>query len=168
MSAVFRPIAPSDLDRILTINTANVPEVGPLDAERLRYLVDESTIGMAVDIDDLLVGFCLVLAPGSDYDSVNYRWFMEHHPASLYLDRVAIDESMRGRGIGARLYVEFGDRAAGRGCTRVRALAPLWNAQSIAFHERLGFVGSPQRDFVGPGQDRVVFERALPIPGSTG
>jgi hypothetical protein len=42
-------------------------------------------------------------------------------------------------------------------------LAPLWNTQSIAFHEGLGFHGSEQPDFVGLGQDRVVFERLLPI-----
>lgn len=143
MSPVFRPIEPGDLDRVLAINTANVPEVGPLDADRLRYLVDESAIGIAVDVDDLLVGFCLVVAPGSDYDSVNYRWFMEHHPTSLYLDRVAIDESMRGRGIGSQLYSEVArvmqvDHPDATALTLEVNVDPP-NVPSLRFHERLGF-----------------------------
>jgi len=143
MPAVFRSIEPGDLGRVLAINAANVPEVGAVDAARLRYLVDESTFAIAVDLDDLLVGFCLVLAPGSDYTSVNYRWFMEHHPTSVYLDRVAIDEAVRGRGIGSDLYAEVDRRMRAETpdstelTLEVNADPP--NEPSLRFHRRLGF-----------------------------
>lgn len=142
--------------------------IGPDDFARARAVADEwmgrevglvmhrlffdqlGTSGVWAELDGELCGFLLGLVS-------------EREPELAYVHFHLVDPARRRQGIGARLYVEFGDRAAGRGCTRVRALAPLWNAQSIAFHERLGFVGRPQRDFVGPGQDRVVFERALPI-----
>lgn len=141
---VIRDIVDDDLPRILAINEANVPEVGPLDADRLRFLVEESAIGLSLDQDDALVGFCLVLAPGSTYDSVNYTWFMEHHPSSLYLDRVAFDESARGKGLGRALYGEV-DRIMRAGHPSADALTLEVNIDppnepSLGFHRALGFV----------------------------
>ena len=49
------------------------------------------------------------------------------------------------------------------GCRRVRTLAGPTNGRSLRFHESLGFVGTYASEYVGPGQDRVVFERALPF-----
>lgn len=90
----------------------------------------------------------------------------ETEPDLAYVHFHAVDPARRRQGVGRRLYAEFAARAGARGCRRVRALAPLWNAPSIAFHERLGFTGELRRDHVGPGEDRIVFERALPLdPG---
>ena len=133
-----------DLPRVLEINEANVPEVGPLDAGRLRFLVDESAIALVVDDRlDGLIGFCLVLAPGSTYDSVNYTWFMEHHPDSLYLDRVAFDARARGNGFGTALYAEV-DRLMGRdhpdaGALTLEVNVDPPNEPSLRFHTKLGF-----------------------------
>lgn len=137
-------LEPNDLGRVLEINVANVPEVGPVDEQRLRYLVGESALPIAVDLDDRLVGFCLVLAPGSDYDSINYRWFMQHCPDSWYLDRVAVDVAFRGRGLGSLLYAEV-DRRMRRDAPDVSALTLEVNIDppnepSLRFHDRLGFV----------------------------
>jgi ribosomal protein S18 acetylase RimI-like enzyme len=84
-------------------------------------------------------------------------------PDLAYVHFHIVDPARRGEGLGTRLYEEFGVRAAARGATRIRALAPLWNTPSIAFHERLGFAGEVYPDYVGPGEDRRVFERALPF-----
>jgi L-amino acid N-acyltransferase YncA len=76
-----------------------------------------------------------------------------------------VDPAWRRRGIGRLLYTAFCERAAARGCRRVRALAAPTNARSLRFHESLGFVGRFSSQHVGPGQDRVVFERTLtPAP----
>ena len=95
---MIRSIEPTDLARILRINEANVPEVGSVDADRLAFIVAESPIALVADISDDVVGFCLVLAGGSTYDSVNYRWFTQRYDAFMYLDRVAVDSAARGRG----------------------------------------------------------------------
>jgi ribosomal protein S18 acetylase RimI-like enzyme len=87
----------------------------------------------------------------------------EREPDLAYIHFHAVSPALRRRGVGALLYREFGKRAHARGCRRVRALAPLWNEASIRFHERLGFAGMRAEGYVGPGQDRIVFERTLPI-----
>lgn len=85
-------------------------------------------------------------------------------PDLAYVHLHAVDPSLRGQGVGAALYREFGRRAAQRGCTRIRALAAPQRDGSIAFHRALGFDGPLEAGYLGPGEDRIVFERALPIP----
>jgi predicted GNAT superfamily acetyltransferase len=146
---VIRPIEPSDLDRILAINEANTPEVGSVEAERLRFIVGESPIALAVEVDGTIAGFCLVLPPDSEYDSVNFRWFTERYDDFMYLDRVAFAAPHRGRGLGTLLYAEV-DRVmaelgeAGHLALEVNVDPP--NEGSLRFHERLGFVEVGQQD----------------------
>lgn len=84
-------------------------------------------------------------------------------PELAYIHFVMVDPAVRGRGIAGALYREFGRRMAAQGCRRVRTLAAPTNGRSLRFHESLGFVGAFASEYVGPGQDRVVFERALPF-----
>lgn len=140
---LIRDIAATDLPRVLAINEANVPEVGPLDDQRLEFLVGESAIALAVEDDGSVQGFCLVLAPGSSYDSVNYRWFMERYDDALYLDRVAFDAAAQGRGMGQALYAAVDDLIRARHALH-RALTLEVNVDppnepSLRFHERQGF-----------------------------
>jgi hypothetical protein len=51
-----------------------------------------------------------------------------------------------------------------QGCTRIRALAAPHREGSIAFHRALGFDGPLVPDYLGAGEDRIVFECALPVP----
>lgn len=87
----------------------------------------------------------------------------EAEPDLAYAHFVAVDPAWRRGGLGRLLYVIFGDRCAARGCTRLRALAAPTNARSLRFHESVGFTGRFASEFVGPGQDRVVFERPIPF-----
>ena len=141
MNTSIRKLRPADLGHVLEINQANTPEVGSVDLDRLAFIFDESSIRLGVAIDGRVVGFTLVLAPGSAYDSVNYRWFQTNHPESWYLDRVAISVEHRRRGLGARLYEAVFDELEQTG---VRSLGLEVNLEpanpgSMAFHERLGF-----------------------------
>lgn len=143
VSHVIRPAGPDDLDVLLEINQVNVPEVGSVDREKLAFLVDESVIALVVAVDDAIAGFCVVLGPGSTYDSGNYRWFMDRDPSVLYLDRVAFDPAWQGRGLGSALYRRVFDEMAERFPSapeltlEVNVDPP--NEPSLAFHERLGF-----------------------------
>ncbi len=140
---VIRDIGPHDHDAVLAINQANVPEVGSVDADRLAFLVDESVIARIVEVDGEVAGFCLVLGPGSTYDSVNYRWFAEHHPDSLYLDRVAFHARYRGRGLGSLLYDDVDrivrvDFPTADGVTLEVNIDPP-NEPSLGFHAKHAF-----------------------------
>ena len=104
--ATIRPLTGDDLPEALAINEANVPAVGSVDADQLAHLFDEASVALAAEDGGRLIGFCIVLAPGADYGSVNYGWFSERYDDFAYLDRVAVAESYRNRGIGAELYAE--------------------------------------------------------------
>ena len=141
MHAVIRDMTADDLERVLEINAANVPEVGPVDTDRLRFLVHESAFSLVVDVDSVVAGFCVVLAKGSSYDSVNYLWFMERYNDALYLDRVAFDATAQGQGLGSALYGEVDRRLAeqGLGLTLEVNVDPP-NEPSLAFHRKHGYV----------------------------
>lgn len=150
---MIRTLTPTDLERVLEINQANVPEVGSVDMDRMQYIVDESEIALVAEVgsgdavaESQIAGFCLVLGQGSTYESVNYAWCMERYTDALYLDRVAFDAAFQGRGLGTALYAEVDrlivDRRAGgaainRLTLEVNVDPP--NEQSLAFHARRGF-----------------------------
>lgn len=87
----------------------------------------------------------------------------EAEPGLAYVHMHAVDPAWRGRGVGEALYRDFARRAAGRGCRRIRALVGPGREASRRFHERLGFVATWCPGYLGPGADRHVCERALPL-----
>lgn len=89
-------------------------------------------------------------------------------PELAYIHFVMVDPQARERGVARALYEEFGRRMFAAGCIRVRTLAAPQRARSIKFHEALGFVGEFASEYLGPGQDRVVFERELPLAPDPG
>ena len=145
---VIRTIEQGDLDRILEINEANVPEVGSVDVDRMSYLLAESPIALAVDLDGWTVGFCLVMPSDSAYDSVNYRWFTARYDDFMYLDRVAFEAEAQGHGLGTLLYAEVDRLMVERGdshlALEVNVDPP--NEPSLAFHARRGFLEVGQQD----------------------
>ncbi len=84
-------------------------------------------------------------------------------PDLAYIHFVMVDPEARGTGVARALYHEVGQRMFAAGCRRVRTLAAPTNGRSLRFHEAVGFVGTFASGYVGPGQDRVVFERLLPF-----
>ncbi len=168
MAAVIRPVVAGDLDRVHQINEANVPAVSSLARERWDELVDECALGLVVEPDPGggIAGFCLVVAPGSAYASVNYRWFMERYDDALYLDRVAFDDRFQRRGLGALLYAELDRRLAAAHPTMARLTLEVNvdppNPQSMAFHTRLGFV-EVGRQVTDYGCEVSLMTRPLPF-----
>ena len=143
MTPSVRTLRTDDLGRALEINEANTPAVGSVDADRLAFLFAESAIALAAEVGTEVVGFALVLPPGSAYDSVNYRWFADRGDGVMYLDRVAIDANHRRLGLGRALYesvfdrIETGHPDMTRLGLEVNVEPP--NPGSMAFHRRLGF-----------------------------
>ncbi|MBX3093836.1 MAG: GNAT family N-acetyltransferase [Cryobacterium sp.] len=140
----IRPLESVDIGQVSAINGAGVPGVTPADADEVARLVELSELSLVAvdDSDDAAVlGFLLVMAPGADYESENYRWFSERGPDFLYIDRIAIAEGRRGEGIGDALYRELFRVAAEQGraevTCEVNTMPP--NPGSMRFHERLGF-----------------------------
>lgn len=152
----LREVLDGDLAAIHAINEAAVPAVGTVSVDQLVRIVDQSMIALvAVDEQQTVGGFCLVLPPDTDYGSMNYAWFRDRFDDFIYLDRVAITPEFQRRGLGQRMYAEVERLAADRRPTATEFtlevnLIPR-NDQSLAFHDRLGFrqigVRTPSPDY---------------------
>ena len=146
----LRPYRRDDLAAIHAINQAEVPAVGSETEVELGHIADESVITIVAEHDGAIAGFCLVLAPGADYDSGNYLWFSERYDDFVYLDRVAIAPAFQRRGLGRAVYAEVERLAAERrpsatDLTLEVNLRPR-NDTSLAFHAALGFVEVGRRE----------------------
>jgi ribosomal protein S18 acetylase RimI-like enzyme len=79
-----------------------------------------------------------------------------------YVHFVGVSPEHRGEGLGRQLYERFFDDARAEGRTRVRSVTSPANEGSVAFHEALGFEAERvAHDYDGPGEDRVLFVKAL-------
>jgi len=103
---LLRAFVSNDLVAVHANNDAEVPAVGEETTEVLAHIASESVITMVVEVDDEIAGFCFVLGPSADYDSLNYAWFAERYDDFVYLDCVAIPPACQRRGIGRALYAE--------------------------------------------------------------
>ena len=118
---IIRELTEDYLDLMLAINQENVPAVGPETAETMRQIFEWSYLALGINVDQTLVGYCLMMKPGLPYGSTNYQWFCDKYSDFIYLDRVAFTESHQGKGYGSLLYNEVESRST----------APLFTLRSI-------------------------------------
>lgn len=79
-----------------------------------------------------------------------------------YIHFTGVHPDFRGRGLARVLYQRFFALAAADGRRVVDAITSPANHGSIAFHTAMGFtVTGPVRDYDGPGDLKMVFERRL-------
>ena len=140
---------------ILELNEAAVPAVNSLSLTDLEQIAAQSCYFKVALVDEEVVGFLLMLSPGANYKSINYAWFGERYEQFAYVDRIVIDASMGGKGIGRMFYSDAISELAelhGRICCEVN-IKPR-NDVSLAFHQALGFFEVGQQDTEG-GSKRV-------------
>jgi hypothetical protein len=127
---------------LLALNNAHAQELSWLEPARLEHLVGQSffarRIGQWVDHVD---AFLLAFDQDADYDSLNFLWFRERYERFVYVDRIAVASSARGRGLARLLYGElFAEAARGQHSSVVCEVnSQPTNPASDAFHARLGF-----------------------------
>lgn len=138
MTPLLRPITPADHETVLAINERHVDALSPLDAPRLVLLLGLAAAAHVILADDRVAGFVLAFAPGTPYDSENYRWFSRERTDFLYLDRIAIDEEFQRRGLASQVYDALEAAAAVRGRMVLEVNAD--NAASLAFHRARGYL----------------------------
>jgi len=130
----------SDVPRVLRLNEAHVELLSPMDEPRLRQLLGWADRADVIVCDGQVAGFVLVFAPGTAYDSPNYRWFAARYGDGFhYLDRVVVDDRFRRRGLANAAYdvIEQGARGHGRLVLEVNVEPP--NETSLAFHRARGY-----------------------------
>lgn len=91
-------------------------------------------------------------------------------PTVAYIHFVGVDQHLRNQGVASGLYETFFAEMKDAGCTEVRAITGPANKRSQAFHRAMGFDSGGDReiegvmayaDYDGPGENRVVFTRAM-------
>jgi uncharacterized protein len=124
---------------MLALNNAHAQELSWLEPERLEHLVRQAFLARRIGNLD---AFLLAFDQDARYDSPNFLWFSARYPRFVYVDRIVVASSARGRGLARRLYDDLFEHARGAGHERVvcevNMIPP--NPESDAFHAALGFV----------------------------
>ncbi len=133
---VFEPLAGASqavLDAVLRLNQDHVAELSHLDQASLRRLIDAAFWASVANGGD---AFALAFDQDADYDSLNFRWFKDRYERFVYVDRIAVAGSARGRSLANRLYRNLFDEAAAQGHSIVVCEVNLEppNHASDAFH----------------------------------
>lgn len=132
-----------DLPAILALNNTHAEELSWLEPERLSELVGKACHARRIGNGE---AFLLVFDQDADYDSPNFLWFKQRYPRFLYVDRIVVAASARGKGHARTLYDDLFSQASAKGhdvvVCEINADPP--NPVSEAFHAALGFsqVGS--------------------------
>jgi predicted GNAT superfamily acetyltransferase len=128
---------------LLALNNSHAAELSLLAPDQLAHLVGQAYRAWRVGEVD---AFLLALDETAAYDSPNFRWFRDRFPRFVYVDRIVVARTARGRGLARMLYDELIRQATQAGHARIVCevnISPP-NPTSDAFHAALGFaeVGS--------------------------
>ncbi len=132
----IRPATPQDAAAIVGL----IRELA--DFEQLTHLVEVTPDRLAEHLFGRQpYAECLVVDDGSQLIAFalffhNFSTFLGR--PGLYLEDLYVQPSHRGRGIGRALLVRLAALASERGCGRFEWSVLDWNANAIAFYEKVG------------------------------
>jgi uncharacterized protein len=127
-----------DVAAFLALNRECESQLAPLTETELRSL-----LAMAYFASTSEDGQAMIIAfdETAPYGSPNFRWFKQRYPRFVYVDRVAVSQKARGRGLARRFYEDLISAAVADEhtilCAEVYYDPP--NPESDAFHEAMGF-----------------------------
>ncbi len=138
----------------LRMNEAFVHWLSPLDEAGLSYVLERANYARQIeDGRGVLIGY----AHDADYpDHWNMAWLSRHLENFFYIDRIIIDETAQGKGLGQKLYADVEHYARLRGYDWLACEVNILpnNPASHAFHLREGFEILGEQDF--PAQAKAV------------
>lgn len=157
----IRTAGSNDFDAVLALNLESERFLSPLTRERLDSLHRAADLHQVLEVEGQVVAFVLALREGADYDSVNYRWFVERYERFLYVDRVVVAAAQHGRGFGRALYERVFSRAR---ATKVPVVTCEYdveprNLPSERFHQAFGFAEVGRQSVAG-GKKQVSLQAA--------
>jgi predicted GNAT superfamily acetyltransferase len=134
----IRPFDPAQASRVQALNNEHAEELSLLDADRLAELVCQAFLARRIGAVE---AFLLAFDQDADYDSPNFLWFRARYPRFVYVDRIVVARSARGRGHARRLYDDLFRHALDAGHERVvcEVNREPPNPASDALHAALGF-----------------------------
>jgi predicted GNAT superfamily acetyltransferase len=157
---MIHPITRDIEPAVLALNNMHAEELSWLEPAQLSHLVSQAFYARRIG---KLEAFLLAFDQGADYDSPNFLWFKKRYPRFIYVDRIAVAESARGRGHARLLYRDLFDTAARSGhdivVCEVNSDPP--NPASDAFHAALGFLEIGKAAIHGGKKSVRYFARSL-------
>ena len=133
----IRELSGSDVQKMWEINEQGLPGTGKVDEQGLLNLLEYSEISVGAYEDGELLGYVICLPPSTEYGSLNYAWFNENMADFLYVDRIAVAQIHRDKGIGSRLYSHIIEYSSKQIAAEVSLNPP--NLASMRFHGRFDF-----------------------------
>lgn len=131
---MMRNANPEDLEQLVDINNQSAEWVGAKD----RGFFERYANHVLVVEEEKLLGFALIMNQSTDYNSPHFLQFRQMLPKFFYVDRIVVRREARGIGIGRELYSVLREISAIAPVVCEICIGPL-NADSVAFHENLGF-----------------------------
>jgi hypothetical protein len=133
-------VTPDDVEAVLALNEANVEMLAPMDVERLWQLEAWADRFSVIEHEGAFAGFVITFAPGTAYDSENYRWFSDAYDSFYYLDRIVLAPEFRRFGLGTGAYEQLEAVALAHGRLTLEVNLEPRNDISLAFHAGRGYV----------------------------
>ena len=137
----LREVTISDLEKIRKINEEAIPAVNTVSLDEFKWFLKRSIyFKVSLNEDEQVCGFLLVLPTGLEYESLNYKWFSDKFSDFAYIDRIAVKDEFRGKGIGKSLYVDL-EKSVMKDIKRIACefnIKPP-NLVSKKFHEGLAY-----------------------------
>ncbi len=151
----------SSLQGVLALNNEHAKETSFLDEESLAGLIKMAFYAEGVDRG--ATAFLIALDQGADYINPNFSWFLARYKSFVYIDRIIVAGSARGRGLARMLYEDLFSRAKAAGHERVVCEVNLEppNPASDAFHATMGFVEVGQASIHNGTKTVRYFEKLL-------
>jgi len=157
----FSQLARNDFDDVLALNEISIPNVNRIDLKDLQWFVDNAACVQVAKIDSRFAGFLIGMRPGTNYASPNYRWFCDHYDDFAYVDRVAVAQWARRRGVAEALYDAFAHSQTGVRVMTCEVNIRPTNEGSMRFHERMGFRQVGTQETGGGEKEVALMEKTL-------
>ena len=130
----------NELPLIVKMNQEALPAVSSVNINDMNHFLTIVDYFRSLKIEEKLVGFLIALTPGKEYHSINYKWFEKRFDSFMYVDRIVIDHSYLGNGLGKAFYndlADFSNNKTDRITCEVN-IRPK-NEGSMIFHKQYGF-----------------------------
>jgi uncharacterized protein len=127
-----------DLNALIALNNAHVVELSWAEKPHFEDMIRKAFYARGIAPAK---AFLIAFDQAALYDNVNFLWFRARYENFIYVDRIVVESSLRGRGAAQALYEDLFERARSQRHSlivcEVNADPP--NPASDIFHERLGF-----------------------------
>jgi uncharacterized protein len=132
-------LSPLDVTILLPLNNAHAKETSTLDDASFTALLEMAFYARGIDRG--ATAFLIALDRNASYGSPNFLWFQAARASFVYIDRIIVSSSARGRGIARLLYDDLFAAARNAGHDRVVCEVNIDppNLVSEAFHAAMGF-----------------------------